>query len=78
MFIAKTTLSDCAPAERHVLTIFRSYGRKMGGLLDSNHLAPPEQRTSETVWLRLTGREGLKDFIREEISGLLGNAIAWR
>ena len=30
------------------------------------------------VWLRLTGREGVKDFIREEISGLLGNAIDWR
>jgi hypothetical protein len=30
------------------------------------------------VWLRLTGREGVKDFIREEISGLLGHAIAWR
>jgi hypothetical protein len=30
------------------------------------------------VWLRLTGREGVKDFIREEVSGLLGNAIDWR
>ena len=30
------------------------------------------------VWLRLTGREGVKAFIREEISGLLGNAIDWR
>jgi len=29
------------------------------------------------VGLRLTGREGVKDFIREEISGLLGNAIDW-
>ena len=27
------------------------------------------------VWLRLSGREGVKAFIREEISGLLGNAI---
>ena len=24
------------------------------------------------VWLRLTGREGVKEFIREEISGLTG------
>jgi len=30
------------------------------------------------VWLRLTGREGVKEFIREEISGLLGHAISWR
>lgn len=30
------------------------------------------------VWLRLRGREGVKAFIREEISGLLGNAIDWR
>ena len=30
------------------------------------------------VWLRLTGREGVKEFIREEISGLLRNAIDWR
>ena len=29
------------------------------------------------VWLRLTGREGVKNFIREEISGLLGQAIVW-
>lgn len=29
------------------------------------------------VWLRLTGREGVKAFIREEISGLLGSAIDW-
>jgi hypothetical protein len=29
------------------------------------------------VWLRLTGREGVKAFIREEISGLLGGAINW-
>jgi hypothetical protein len=30
------------------------------------------------VWLRLTGREGVKAFIREEVSGLLGGAINWR
>ena len=30
------------------------------------------------LWLRLTGREGIKEFIREEISGLLGHAIQWR
>lgn len=29
------------------------------------------------VTLRLTGREGVKDFVREEISGLLGNVIGW-
>jgi hypothetical protein len=27
------------------------------------------------VWLRLTGREGVKDFIREEISGILGTPL---
>lgn len=30
------------------------------------------------VTLRLTGREGVKDFIREEINGLLGNVIDWK
>jgi hypothetical protein len=29
------------------------------------------------LWLRLTGREGVKAFIREEVSGLLGGAINW-
>lgn len=29
------------------------------------------------VWLLLTGREGVKAFIREEVSGLLGGAIDW-
>ena len=29
------------------------------------------------VWVRLTGREGVKAFIREEVSGLLGGAINW-
>ena len=32
---------------------------------------------SGTVWLRLTGREGVKAFIREEISELLGTVIDW-
>ena len=32
---------------------------------------------SGPVWLRLTGRDGVKAFIREEISGLLGHAINW-
>lgn len=27
------------------------------------------------VWLRLTGREGVKEFIREEINGLLGTPL---
>ena len=30
-----------------------------------------------SVWLRLTGREGVKAFVREEISGLLNTAIDW-
>lgn len=30
-----------------------------------------------SVWLRLTGREGVKAFVREEISGLLGTNIDW-
>lgn len=29
------------------------------------------------AWLRLTGREGVKAFIREEVSELLGGAIDW-
>lgn len=29
------------------------------------------------VWLRLTGREGVKAFIREEVGSLLGGAISW-
>ena len=29
------------------------------------------------VWLSLTGREGVKAFIREEVNGLLGVAIDW-
>lgn len=29
------------------------------------------------VWLSLTGREGVKAFIREEVNGLLGIAIRW-
>lgn len=30
------------------------------------------------VWVRLTGRDGVKAFIREEIDGLLGTAIGWK
>ena len=29
------------------------------------------------VWLRLTGRDGVKAFVREEVSELLGGAIDW-
>jgi len=29
------------------------------------------------VWFELTGREGVKAFVREEVSGLLGGAIDW-
>ena len=32
---------------------------------------------SGSVWLRLTGREGVKAFVREEINGLLGARIDW-
>jgi hypothetical protein len=32
---------------------------------------------SGAVWLKLTGREGVKAFIREEINGLLGTVIDW-
>ena len=30
-----------------------------------------------SIWLRLEGREGVKAFIREEVSGLLGGTINW-
>jgi len=30
------------------------------------------------IWLRLIGREGVKEFVREEINGILGGAIDWR
>ena len=30
-----------------------------------------------SVWLRLSGRDGVKAFVREEISGLLGTVIEW-
>lgn len=30
-----------------------------------------------SVWLQLTGREGVKAFIREEVSGLLGGSLNW-
>lgn len=35
------------------------------------------EEESGPVWLRLKGRDGVKAFIREEISGLLGHAIVW-
>ena len=31
----------------------------------------------DPVWVRLTGREGVKAFIREEVGVLLGGAINW-
>ena len=34
-------------------------------------------REGGPVWLRLTGREGVKAFIREEVGELLGGAIDW-
>jgi hypothetical protein len=42
------------------------------------HFALESKPEGGPVWLRLRGREGVKAFIREEISGLLGNAIDWR
>jgi len=42
------------------------------------HFALEIKPEGEPVWIRLSGREGVKAFIREEISGLLGNAIDWR
>ena len=30
------------------------------------------------IWLRLTGREGVKEFVREEINGILGAPIHWK
>lgn len=30
------------------------------------------------IKLRLTGREGVKAFVREDVSGLLGNVIDWK
>jgi len=33
---------------------------------------------SGPVWLQLTGRAGVKEFIREEINGLLGTGIDWQ
>ena len=42
------------------------------------HFAIEVEPEHGPVRLRLTGREGVKAFIREEISGLLGNAINWR
>lgn len=35
------------------------------------------ERGGGPVWLRLTGRGGVKAFIREEVSELLGGAIDW-
>ena len=34
-------------------------------------------REGGPAWLRLTGREGVKAFIREEVGELLGGAIDW-
>lgn len=36
------------------------------------------EREGGPVRLRLTGREGVKAFVREEIDGLLGVAIDWK
>ena len=41
------------------------------------HFAIEVEAEGGPVWLHLNGREGVKAFIREEISGLLGNAIHW-
>src|ERR1700752_187879 len=36
------------------------------------HFAIEIEAENGPVWLRLTGREGVKEFIREEVSGLIG------
>lgn len=36
------------------------------------HFAIEVEAENGSVWLRLTGREGVKEFIREEVSGLTG------
>ena len=41
------------------------------------HFEVAVEAESGPVLLRLTGREGVKAFVHEEISGLLGNAIDW-
>ena len=41
------------------------------------HFGIEVEAESGSVWLRLTGREGVKAFVREEISGLLGAGIDW-
>jgi arsenate reductase len=41
------------------------------------HFAIEVEAEGGPVWLHLNGREGVKAFIREEVSGLLGNAIDW-
>lgn len=35
------------------------------------------EREGGPIWLQLIGREGVKGFIREEVSELLGGAIDW-
>lgn len=36
------------------------------------------QAEGRPITVSLTGREGVKEFVREEISGLLGNVIDWK
>ena len=42
------------------------------------HFAVEVEAESGTIWLRLMGREGVKEFVREEINGILGGPIDWR
>ena len=41
------------------------------------HFGIEVEAESGSVWLRLSGREGVKAFVREEINGLLGARIDW-
>ena len=42
------------------------------------HFAVEIEAEGGPTWLRLTGREGVKEFVREEINGILGGPIDWR
>lgn len=42
------------------------------------HFAVEVEAEGGPTWLRLFGREGVKEFVREEISGILGGPIDWK
>ena len=41
------------------------------------HFAIEVEAEKGPSWLRLIGREGVKEFVREEINGILGGPIEW-